>query len=138
MDNIAKTYNIKKPEEWSKYASKASKDKFFITVYSSSLYKALVDLYPGLQQFICCDPKETKWNKSWFKHQSRWANLEDVRKHFDKLGRKLGVKHPSDWGTVTSNDFLDHGSIFHIKKYGGIFKCLKTVYPGSRISFIQH
>lgn len=61
-----------------------------------------------------------------------WKDKRDHRVFIEQLGKKLGVRSPSDWGFITNRKVIANGGgsflVFH---HGSLFQGLQTVFPGS-------
>lgn len=48
----------------------------------------------------------------------------------EKLAKKYEIKNPTDWGKLTWKTIVSNGGSSLVKMHGGLFKVLKSIYPG--------
>lgn len=95
--------------------------------YGGSLFRALVDNY-----------EDYDWSKTDFSNinpnpQHHWDNIENSRIFLDQIGKKLGIKKPSDWGKIPiKNIQLLHGSGLLHKYQNSLYRTLLAVYSEVR------
>jgi hypothetical protein len=65
--------------------------------------------------------------------------MENRKNFLDEIAKKLNIKTPSDWGSVTTHMFFELGGSTLLKYYynGSLFACLQSVYKGTYLNFID-
>lgn len=53
-----------------------------------------------------------EWERKWFQHGAMWIFKENQRKFLDKLGNRLGVSQPKDWGKINTQQVIEAGGGF--------------------------
>ena len=88
--------------------------------FGHSLSAALSAAYP-----------EHKW-QFWKLHsvpEGYWEQQENLVNFVEWLGDKLEIKRMEDWHRVSLAQIAKLASLTVVKKTGGLFELLKTVYP---------
>lgn len=66
-----------------------------------------------------------------------WSVYENQRKFVDELGRKLQIREPKDWGSVTYKQFCSFGGGTLLKRYrSSVMLALKGIYTGLDVFII--
>lgn len=58
-----------------------------------------------------------------------WKDPQNQRNFLEKLGKKLKVKEPRDWGKITTQQVKENGGN-SLLRMGTLFSALKRNYPG--------
>lgn len=101
-----------------------------LTMYDSSLFKALQHLYP-----------EHDWNPWKFSHGARkfWQSPRNQLAFFDWCAKKLNVQKPEDWYSVSVEDIMRLGGTTLLVSYHGrsLRAALSAAY-GSHVFELWH
>lgn len=138
LNSLAKRLGVKKAEDWGNvpiYEVTKHGGSSLLNHYGGSLQKTLKSVYPG---FYCSNSgkltlsKDIEWKPEWFRTPiGYWGNKKNQRDFFDAVAAKLQIFHPSQWGTVTNQLFIENGGRGLLILHGGsLWKALNAVYPG--------
>lgn len=61
-----------------------------------------------------------------------WQHQETQRKKVDEIAKKLGIKNPKDWSSISASTFKKNDGGLLLSMYGGsLYRLLVNVYPGT-------
>ena len=120
---LEKKFNIQNPIEWKDISTtELKKEKYFSSLMkiNGGYFPLLKNIYPTI-----------KWNELELIRVPRnyWKKIENQRKFFDDLGKKLEIKHISDWKNISWNIICSYGGTRILQYYKSHFYLLKTIYP---------
>lgn len=123
LDYFAEKNNLHSPEDWKQISVKdihnAGGRSLFD--YYSNLYEALNNLYPDKDWDIMDVRNRVPRNY--------WNDKQNHREFMDSLMKKLNLKDPLDWYTISVETIKQNGGSKMLACYPNILSALEEIYP---------
>ena len=125
LDTISKDLRLKTLDDWYEIPMKDLQDRIgfrLLSMYWGSLIQALQTIYPDHPWDI------TKLHKV---SKGYWNDINNQRKLFDSIGRRIGIERLDDWYNVRTT-IIEKTKLSSILSYNysfSLIKALQTIYP---------